>query len=137
MTPGDLARIHAAAFTVPRPWSETEFADLLARGDTFVIVEAAGFVLGRVIADEAELLTIAVEATARRRGTGRNLLAAFLDEVARRGAAVAFLEVSADNEAAIALYRSGGFDVSGRRRGYYVRFDGSRTDALVMSRQTP
>ena len=133
MTPGDLARIHAAAFTVPRPWSETEFADLLARGDTFVIVEAAGFVLGRVIADEAELLTIAVEATARRRGTGRNLL----DEVARRGAAVAFLEVSADNEAAIALYRSGGFEVSGRRRGYYVRFDGTRTDALVMSRQTP
>ncbi|MCV2870145.1 ribosomal protein S18-alanine N-acetyltransferase [Defluviimonas sp. WL0002] len=134
MTPADLARLHAAAFSKPRPWSEAEFAEQIARADTFLISEDTGFVLGRVVLDEAELLTIAVRTDARRNGAGGRLVAAFLAEAARRGAATAFLEVAADNEAAIALYRSTGFGESGIRKGYYSCSAGGRTDALVMFR---
>lgn len=134
MTPADLARLHAGAFTVPRPWSAAEFSELLSRADTFLIKKGAGFVLGRVIVDEAELLTIAVEAEARRQGTGLFLTETFLAEAARRGAATAFLEVAADNAAAIALYHRAGFRDSGRRKGYYACPNGTRRDALVMTR---
>lgn len=90
--------------------------------------------MGRVIADEAELLTLAVAPPARRQGLGRGLLAHFLDEARRRGATRAFLEVAADNGPACALYQAGGFAEDGRRRGYYRGPDGVVVDALLLSR---
>jgi ribosomal-protein-alanine N-acetyltransferase len=133
MTPADLAALHAKAFTVPRPWSAAEFADFLARDDCFLLTEPSGFLLGRVIADEAELLTLAVAPEARRLGFGRRLVGAFLDRSRRLGAENAFLEVAADNLAATALYQSLGFAIAGRRKAYYACPDGTRTDALVMT----
>ena len=87
-----------------------------------------GMVLARVAADEADILTLAVAPEAQRRGLGRALLLAALDEAARRGAKSMFLEVSVTNEAASALYLSCGFTQVGRRRGYYA----GGGDALVM-----
>ena len=72
---------------------------------------------------------------ARRRGLGRKLVARFLYQAQLRGADSAFLEVSAENAAAIALYESAGFTPSGRRSGYYRAPDGTRVDALVMHRE--
>jgi ribosomal-protein-alanine N-acetyltransferase len=95
----------------------------------------AGFLLGRAVAGEAELLTLAVAPEARRLGLGRKLVARFLYQAQLRGAVRAFLEVKADNAAAVALYESAGFTPAGRRRGYYRSADGTRTDALVLARE--
>lgn len=97
------------------------------------IVESNGFLLGRVVADEAEILTLAVDPDHRRQGTGFHLVTRFLDAAGDRDAATAFLEVAADNVAAIALYHRAGFTQQGRRKGYFHAPDGQLTDALVMA----
>ncbi len=138
MTAGDLARLHARCFIVPRPWGEAEFARLLADPLAFLLVEGdAGFLLGRAVAGEAELLTLAVAPEARRRGLGQSLLARYLYQSRLRGAAYAFLEVAEDNSVARALYARAGFAEVGRRRGYFHAPDGRRIDALVMRRDLP
>ncbi len=90
--------------------------------------EAAAFILIRVAADEAEVLTLAVVPSAQGRGLGRRLLQAALDGAAALGAATMFLEVSPDNGRALALYAHAGFVRIGRRPHYYR--DGG--DALVL-----
>ncbi|MGB8814096.1 MAG: GNAT family N-acetyltransferase [Paracoccaceae bacterium] len=101
----------------------------------YLICEPGGFVMGRVIAGEAELLTLAVAPEARRQGIGTRLVAEFLAQARLRGAEAAFLEVSADNAAAMGIYTRAGFAPVGRRKGYYVAVDGARSDALVLSRR--
>jgi ribosomal-protein-alanine N-acetyltransferase len=87
-----------------------------------------GFALGRVQADQAEILTIAVRPGARGQGVGRALLHGLLAEAAKRGALELFLEVAEPNAAARALYAGAGAKEVGRRRRYYA--DGA--DALVL-----
>lgn len=134
MTPDALADLHALCFVTPRPWRAAEFRDLLQSPGVFVETVADGFVMGRVIADEAELLTIAVHPDARRAGLGRRLLQEFTHVARMHGAIRAFMEVAADNHAARALYAAGGFRECGRRKGYYRQPDGAATDALVLER---
>lgn len=134
MTPAALARLHALCFTYPRPWSEPEFASLLAGTGAFLVSDPQGFALGRAIAGEAELLTIAVAPCARRQGLGRQLLDQFLDAARHHGSAIVFLEVAADNTPALTLYRHAGFAECGRRSGYYAGPGARKTDALVLSR---
>ncbi len=134
-----LAAIHAEAFD--RPWSRADFAELLASPGVFGWLSLAGeaplgFVLARAVADEAEILTLAVSPDRRRRGIGRSLIEAALFEARARGAARIWLEVAEDNVAALTLYRAAGFAPTGRRRGYYSRPAGA-VDALVLSRETP
>jgi [ribosomal protein S18]-alanine N-acetyltransferase len=135
VTPDALAALHARCFTVPRPWSSPEFAALLENPLTFLLVEGdAGFLMGRAVAGEAELLTLAVAPEARRRGLGRRLVARFGYQARLRGADEAFLEVSSLNTGALALYAAAGFGGAGRRRGYY----GPGNDAVVLrQRLTP
>lgn len=128
MTPDDLARLHASCFTRPRPWSANEFRNLSAAQGSLLLTDGAAFLLGRVIGPEAELLTLAVDPAARRRGQGRALVTRFLAAARAQGAETAFLEVAADNAAAIALYAATGWTEAGRRRGYY----GEGIDALVL-----
>ncbi len=133
MTCEQLAEIHRACFRVPRPWSADEFAGLLAGPHCFLVPHASGFALGRAVAGEAELLTIAVLPDTRRTGLGKQLLAGFLAEAQTRQATSAFLEVAADNDAAIRLYEGQGFALAGRRKGYYATSSGA-VDALIYSR---
>lgn len=133
MTPEALALLHAAVFAVPRPWSAAEFASFLNDGLSFLLVEDGGFLLGRAVAGEAELLTLAVAPDRQRQGMGRRLVAGFLAEARRRGADQAFLEVAANNAPAITLYQGVGFVEAGKRRGYYAAADGRRIDALVFT----
>lgn len=118
----------------PPPWSAGTFEAFLSAPDTVLVTSGRAFALGRVIADEAELLTIAVDPEARGGGLGRACLAAFEKDAATRGAARAFLEVSRDNTAARALYASAGFREDGVRRGYYRAADGTSADAILMSK---
>ncbi|MGB3315083.1 MAG: ribosomal protein S18-alanine N-acetyltransferase [Albidovulum sp.] len=136
-SPDELAAIHGAAFTTPRPWSAAEIADLLAGPGVFLITEPGGFLIGRAIADEAEVLTVAVLPDIRGQGLGTNLVATFLGEARARGAATAFLEVAADNLAARTLYARAGFAETGRRRHYYTTNGGNPVDALILSRPLP
>lgn len=135
MTPEALATLHARCFRMPPPWSATDFAGFLDDPLAFLLVEGdAGFLLGRAVAGEAELLTLAVAPEARRRGLARKLVSRFLYQARLRGAERAVLEVAVDNAPAIALYESVGFSPAGLRRGYYRAPDGQRTDALVLAR---
>lgn len=132
MTPDALADLHARCFTTPRPWSEAEFKSLLSAPGVFLISDDHSFVMGRVIADEAELLTIAVDPLIRRQGRGQARLSDFQARARALGATTAFLEVAADNTPAIGLYRRAGYTESGRRKGYYRGPNGDRVDALVL-----
>ncbi|RME14900.1 MAG: GNAT family N-acetyltransferase [Alphaproteobacteria bacterium] len=134
MTPAQMAALHARAFPRERPWSAAEIAALMDTPGGFAVTGPSGFALGRAIAGEAELLTIAVAPEARRQGRGRALLAAFEAEAARRGAARGFLEVAEDNAAARALYAAAGWQETGRRPGYYALAGGGRVDALLMDK---
>ncbi|MBN9512045.1 MAG: GNAT family N-acetyltransferase [Alphaproteobacteria bacterium] len=133
------ARLHREAF-VPlgeRGWTRQDIAGLLASpGTAGFLLEAksgdVGMAICRVAADEAELLTVAVSPRHRRRGAGRRLLAAVIEQVHLAGARTLFLEVGVDNPAARALYDSLGFVVAGRRAGYYARVDGPPADAVIM-----
>nr|WP_281369189.1 GNAT family N-acetyltransferase [Microvirga mediterraneensis] len=92
-----------------------------------------GFVLSRIVLDEAEIITVAVAPEARGKGHARPLLAHHLDALARRGVARVHLEVEEGNAPAIALYRRAGFQDVGRREGYYRKADGTKAAALTMA----
>jgi ribosomal-protein-alanine N-acetyltransferase len=134
-----LAAIHEAAFV--RPWSAMDFEQLLAEkhvlGDGLFLGRSphpAGFVLSRIVADEAEILSIAMAPEARGRGHAAPLLAHHLDELVRAGGRALHLEVEESNAPALAVYRRLGFREVGRRAGYYAKADGTRAAALTMSR---
>ncbi|GAA0198546.1 ribosomal-protein-alanine N-acetyltransferase [Brevundimonas nasdae] len=129
--PARLASLHAQAFAAP--WSEVEFADLLDQPGVFAVEEADGFILIRVVLDEAEILTLAVRPSARRAGLGGRLVGQGAIAAAQAGAVRLFLEVAEDNVAARALYERAGFGQIGRRKAYYAAPDGGRTDALVLA----
>ncbi|MBY5973995.1 ribosomal protein S18-alanine N-acetyltransferase [Ferrimonas balearica] len=127
-----LARIHAACFTTPRPWTAQELDRLIVDPACFLVAEPGGFLLGRTTLDEAEILTLAVDPAHRRQGLGRTLVAAFEETARARGATIAFLEVAADNAPAIALYLGAGFVRAGRRPRYYRAPDGEMKDAEIL-----
>lgn len=133
--PQALAELHASAFRHPRPWNAAEFAALL--DDPQIIVAAwpeigppQAVAVVRTVAGEAEVLTLAVAPARRRQGLGRAVLDNALVRAAAAGASATFLEVAADNAAALALYGYMGFRTVGRRRGYYA----ADTDALILRR---
>jgi len=131
-----LSAVHALAF--PRPWSAEElFLTLTGPGALALAIEdeagMRGFIACRVIADEAEILTLAVDPAARRAGLGRALVEAAVGLLAQAGATQLFLEVAIDNAAAIGLYDQANFTRAGLRRGYYPEPDGAK-DALVLRR---
>jgi len=78
-----------------------------------------GFIIGRQVADEAEVLNLAVAPHARQRGEGGALLKAATDEFLARGAKRVYLEVRESNTTAIAFYVKNGFSMVGRRSSYY------------------
>ncbi|TNC51885.1 GNAT family N-acetyltransferase [Rubellimicrobium rubrum] len=133
MTPDALARLHAAAFEQDRPWNSDEFASLLAHPGTLLLGDERASILGRVILDEAEVLTLATHPDHRRLGLAAMLLARFEQEAAARGADRAFLEVAEDNAGARALYSGFGYSEAGRRPGYYLRGANAPVAALVLS----
>jgi ribosomal-protein-alanine N-acetyltransferase len=132
-TPQALAAIHARAMTVPAPWTAQTFLAFLSAQGSILTTSGRGFALGRVIADESELLTLAVDPEARRQGHARRCLADLIEAAAARGARRMHLEVAFDNAAALGLYESVGFVVTGRRKGYYTGPDSRPVDALSMT----
>jgi [ribosomal protein S18]-alanine N-acetyltransferase len=79
----------------------------------------SGFLIGRRVADQAEVLNLAVATNHRRKGQGTALLEAALDEFGLRGAKTVYLEVRESNTGAVAFYEKHGFAKTGRRKDYY------------------
>ncbi len=130
-----LAALHAAAFPESRPWSAEEFSTLMARPETILVEARDGFAIGRLLFEEAELLSLAVAPAARRAGLGRRLLAQFETEAKGRGATRALLEVAEGNLAALTLYRGAGWRESARRKAYYPRPNRPAEDALILEKR--
>ena len=134
----ELARIHAASFY--RGWPSEEFSSFLrdTNSPVYIACDAkrriAGFALIRLAADEAELLTIAVDPKWRGKGLGRALMQAVFADLMMSPARRMFLDVDEQNVAAIRLYGREGFTTISSRKGYYPRPDGSAATALVMAR---
>jgi len=131
-----LAQLHSASFH--RGWGEGEFEQMLSERNTLVHRlrqgrKTIGFAVSRMAADEAEILSIAVEPKHRGRGLSRNLLLTHLGHLAGRGVRTVFLEVEENNQPARRLYDRTGFAVTGRRERYY-RQDGEQLNALIMRR---
>jgi ribosomal-protein-alanine N-acetyltransferase len=126
-----LAEIESEVFS--DPWPGAAFDALL--GPYAIAAErdgrVVGFVLGRAVADEGEVLNLAVVPDQRRRGVARALLDELLKYLTDDGVRLVFLEVRESNEGALAFYEKAGFERVGRRPGYYRL---PREDALVMRR---
>ena len=130
-----LAAIHWGAYEAP--WSEADIGRLLASPGVFALMAEndgapVAFVLARVVADEAEVLTLATLPHSRRRGFGLALMEGAAEMAKAHGARRLLLEVAEDNFAALALYERLGFQTVGKRHAYYARADGAR-DARVLS----
>ena len=120
------------------PWSAEAFRELLEMRDAIFLVATrrspetvAGYVIARVVADEADVLNLAVSPAERGRGLGGELLDAGLAAVIDKGAREVFLEVRESNVAALALYGSREFMTISRRGRYYRN---PVEDALLLRR---
>lgn len=121
-------------------WTRSQCAGILPMSGVSLYIgrssdseEIIGFSLQRVVADEAELLLLAVAPSWQGRGIGRTLLGQFIDDSRERGAHRLHLEVRDGNPAA-RMYRLAGFDLAGRRSKYYHGSGDQLFDALTYVR---
>lgn len=126
-----IARLHGACF--PDGWSAPSIARLIGGPGGFALIASldgadAGFAILQCVPPESELLSIGVDPVHRRAGLGNAILAHAAKDLISAGANMMFLDVAADNDAALALYRALGFQDMSRRKRYY----GGHTDAIVM-----
>jgi ribosomal-protein-alanine N-acetyltransferase len=141
---GDLTAVMAimnAAFS-PRfgeAWTRSQCAGILPMAGVALILahdnghdRPVGFSLFRTVADEAELLLLAVAPDHQRRGIGRLLLEQFVERARAAGASRVHLEVR-DGNPAVRMYRLAGFEPAGRRPNYYRGNDGRQFDAITLA----
>jgi ribosomal-protein-alanine N-acetyltransferase len=133
----ELAQLHAASFD--RGWSRLDFERLCIDPSVLghvvqlgSVERPVGFVLSRLAADEAEILSIAISPAIRRQGLAGTLLGTHAEALVHEGVLTLFLEVEDGNHPAMGLYRRHGFAEVGRRAAYYAKADGSRAEALIM-----
>jgi len=133
-----IAALHRLLFDPA--WDEAAVGRLLAHPASVAFVaergrpsETVGFVMAQRAADEAEILSIGVAPQWQRQGIGCRLIEELARAAQMAGAERIFLEVAADNAAALALYQSLTFTEVSRRRAYYARTDATAADALVLS----
>jgi ribosomal-protein-alanine N-acetyltransferase len=130
------ALAETAAKTLPEPWTEAGFRAQLSRPETraWLALEGAetvGFVVAHRVREELQILSLAVAAPFRRRGTGRALLERALES--EPGVREVHLEVRSNDAGAQAFYRRVGFGEVGRRPRFYP----GGVDAVLMRRALP
>jgi ribosomal-protein-alanine N-acetyltransferase len=132
-----LARLHQALFD--SPWDAASFVRLLAHPGAIAFVartessDIAGFGLGQIAADEAEILTLGVATQWHGRRIGELLVEALSQAARNKQVARLYLEVAESNLAARTLYRRLGFKETGRRKGYYARPGATAEDAINLA----
>lgn len=131
----EVFEIERASFTAP--WSE---AMLLAELDNPVCistvarldVKTIGYIFARLIIDEGHIMDVAVHPEFRGRGIGPELIKGSIGQLVTMGCRTMFLEVRSSNMTARKMYTELGFEVIGRRNGYYRMPD---DDAVVMTKR--
>jgi ribosomal-protein-alanine N-acetyltransferase len=134
---GTLAALHKESFL--KAWDEKTFADMLDVNGTQAwmngLVEyPMGFVVGRALGEQYEIITIAVTPEWRGRRLAKQLLETAIARAKELNAKTMFLEVADTNKAARKFYENAGFVEISRRKAYYRNLDGTTVDAIVMSR---
>jgi ribosomal-protein-alanine N-acetyltransferase len=139
----DVMKVMDAAFgdKFGEAWTRSQLSGILPMSGVFLTLaldcaheSIVGFSLVRMVADEAELLLIAVLPGDQRRGVGTLLLDHFVERAREDGVARVHLEVR-DGNPAIAMYRAAGFSPVGRRRNYYHATNGQRYDAITLAHE--
>jgi len=123
----ELSNLHKKCFP-NKPWSADDFRDLKKSGCE-IIMSQNGFIVYRIAADEAEIITIGVNPEMRRNGIASAMIGIIEKNVKNQGVIKIFLEVASTNEPAKKLYETCGFKTVGTRPKYY---DG--VDAILMSK---
>ncbi len=130
--------LHAECFTYA--WPADDLEALLTARTTYADGafgrggDLHGLILSRVAADEAEILTIGVGPRKRGLGIAGRLIGANVKQLQLAGARTWFLEVEAQNAAALALYARFGFARVGERKSYYRKPDGEAATAYILRR---
>lgn len=133
MTPDRLAALMDRAYVQMRPWSAKDIADTLSANHNLILTRDHGFLIAQLVADECEVLALATDPDAQRRGVASALLTDLVAIAAQNGVTRIFLEVAQRNEPAKAFYSAKGFAAVGTRRSYYTLRDGTKDDALLLS----
>ena len=134
MTPAEMAQLHRAEPTGQRAWSEAEFSAMLSASNALSVTCDAGFAVGQVIVNEAELFLIMTKPEHRKQGIGHRILATFEQRALQNNIRRIILEVAYSNVAARALYTSNGYQQIAVRKNYYTFPKGRRVDAIVMEK---
>ncbi|MDJ0919840.1 MAG: N-acetyltransferase [Henriciella sp.] len=134
-----MAHLHAAAFPPGEAWSENSLSELMAQPSVIGLGVEGNLALEAVliaqkVPPEAEILTLATAPTARRKGVATDLFNGCMSILKPYGITELRLEVAADNRPAREFYAQVGFREDGRREAYYHRRNGTRVDAILMSR---
>ncbi len=150
ITPADLAQILSIENrSFPSPWNHNAFLEELAcptaygytaryvrnlseTDSTLTDGDLLGYIWYRIIIDEMHIFKVAVAPEWRRLGVASWILRRAMTAAEDKGAAAALLEVRASNAEALALYRKLGFNMIGRRKGYYSPPD---EDGLMLKKQ--
>jgi len=137
--PGDREVVFEIGSQSPQAaqWSKEAYDQAHSSGQILLTAELngqlCGFLVARIIGDEAEILNMAVDKMHRRRGIGSALLTAAISAAQAQDAKNIYLEVRESNSAAICFYRQHGFERASERRGYY---SSPTENAVVMKKLT-
>ena len=131
LNPYELSSIHHQCFIKPRPWTTEEFSQLLKK--TLLIQKSRSFLIGRIVKSEAEILTLAVSPSERRKGLASFLMESFIRKAKLARVDRIILEVAANNKPALDLYLKYSFIRIGERKAYYTsNTQVSASNALVL-----
>lgn len=133
-TPEAIAELMARAYRHQTPWRASDVAGMAASALTRIHREPGGVLIARVVADEAEILALAVDPAHQRQGVAARLLDAFHRGAAAEGVTRTVLDVAEDNAPARALYGAAGYHETARRPAYYPRAGAPAAAALLMAR---
>jgi len=135
VTPDQMARAYRMAFHGARAWTADEIGAMHDAPGAIVATHGPAFAIGRIVLDEAEVLTIACPPSDQGQGHGRAVLAALEGKARDLGAALIFLEVAEDNHTARALYLRAQYRQVGQRARYYPRKGQPAAAALVLQKK--
>ena len=135
MTPFEMAKLHLMSGSLTRPWSESEYKNLLATDTIRFFYVENGFLVGRLIGSDAEILNVIVHPEYRRLGKARYLIGKFEKEAKNVGSSRCFLEVAESNSSANKLYHDLGYLKVGQRKNYYEFIDGRKDNASILAKE--
>ena len=135
MTPFEMARLHSLSGNHTRPWSEIEYKKLLHTNTSRLFHTKNGFLIGRFIDQDAEILNVIIHPDYRRLGKASKLIGTFEKEAKDAGSLRCFLEVAESNSSAKKLYKTLGYLKVGQRNNYYKFVDGRKDDAAILSKE--